>query len=132
VRGLGAFQMAQMKHRDARIYALCQHLRSAIDILEQIATVPYQAPEKETPPPPAPPAAPVVIELPPEKLAYTIKEAKATLGIGMTTLYQLIADGSLTAVKSGSRTLILADTLRAWLASLPPVKRAGRSKSGTN
>jgi hypothetical protein len=33
-----------MKQRDARIFALCQHLRSAIDILEQIASQPYQPP----------------------------------------------------------------------------------------
>lgn len=35
MRGLGAFQMAQMKHRDARVAQLCQHLHQAIDLLEQ-------------------------------------------------------------------------------------------------
>lgn len=34
MRGLNAFQMAQMKHRDARVFMLCQHLRAAIDVLE--------------------------------------------------------------------------------------------------
>ena len=49
MRGLGAFQMAQMKHRDARVFMLCQHLRAAIDVLEQIASEPFQPPPKAKP-----------------------------------------------------------------------------------
>ena len=45
MRGLGAFQAAQMKARDARILALCQHLRAAIDLFEQIAGEPFKTPE---------------------------------------------------------------------------------------
>jgi hypothetical protein len=48
MKGLGKFQMEQMKHRDARVFMLCQHLRSAIDILEQIASDPYQPPVQPT------------------------------------------------------------------------------------
>jgi hypothetical protein len=58
MRGLGAFQMAQMKHRDARVFALCQHLRSAIDTLEQIAAESYRPPEKPAPAPVSRPVAP--------------------------------------------------------------------------
>lgn len=124
MRGMGAFQMAQMKHRDARVFALCQHLRLAIDILEQIAADPYRPPEKPAPLPVSQPVSAPPRELPPEKLAFTLKEASAALGIGKTTLYAAMADGRLAAVKLGNRTLIPADALHAWLASLPPA-RAG-------
>lgn len=119
MRGLGAFQMAQMKHRDARVFALCQHLRSAIDILEQIAAEPYRPPEKPAPAPVSQPVAPPPRELPPEKLTFTMKEASAALGVGRTTLYAAIADGRLGAVKLGARTLIQREALCAWLTSLP-------------
>jgi excisionase family DNA binding protein len=123
MRGLGAFQLAQMKHRDRRVIELCQHLRSAIDIFEEIASRP--APHAETKPEPPPPIAPApVIQLPPEKLAYTLKEASLALGIGKTTLYKAIAEGHLSAIKLGNRTLIPADVLRAWIAAMPP--RQGR------
>lgn len=118
MRGLNAFQMAHMKHRDARVFALCQHLRAAIDVLEQIASEPFQPPTKTVPDAPSIPPPPSR-EIPPEKLVYTTKEAAAALGIGRTTLWKAISDGRLTALKLGSRTLIPADALRNWLASLP-------------
>lgn len=118
MRGLGAFQMAQMKHRDARVAQLCQHLHQAIDLLEQIATVPFREPEK-----PAPPVPPVVMAPAPERLTYTIKEARAALGVGMTTLYKEIAEGRLATIKFGNRTLIPGEALRAWIAALPPARR---------
>ena len=122
MRGLNAFQMAQMKHRDARVFALCQHLRAAIDVLEQIASEPFQPPRKTAPDAPSlTPAPPPGI--PPEKLAYTVKEAAAVLGIGRTTLWQAISDGRLVALKVGSRTLIPADTLRQWFASMPRARQ---------
>ncbi|MBN8605762.1 MAG: hypothetical protein J0L81_02485 [Caulobacterales bacterium] len=64
MRGLGAFQMAQMKHKDARVLEFYRHVRSAIDVLELIALDPYQPPEKPSPEPvatPAPPPPPPVI-----------------------------------------------------------------------
>jgi excisionase family DNA binding protein len=122
VRGMGAFQMAQMKHRDARAFALCQHLGLAIDILEQIAADPYRPPERPAPEPLPPPVVTPPRELPPAKLAFTLKEASAALGIGKTTLYQAMAGGRLVAVKLGNRTLIPADALHAWVASLPPAR----------
>jgi excisionase family DNA binding protein len=122
MRGMGAFQMAQMKHRDARIFAMCQHLRSAIDIWEQIASEPFKEPEKPIVEP-----APVIRapppELPQEKLTYTIKEAAAALGVGKSTLYKALSEGALTAVKLGNRTLIPAEALRAWMNSWPRRQR---------
>jgi len=119
---MGAFQMAQMKHRDARVFAFCQQLRLAIDIFEQIAAEPYRPPEKSAPEPVSQAVAAPPRELPPEKLAFTMKEASAALGIGRTTLYAAIADGRLAAVKLGNRTLIPADALQGWLASLPAAR----------
>jgi excisionase family DNA binding protein len=112
--------MAQMKHRDARIFALAQHLKSAIEIWEQIASEPYTPPAKETEPArrtPAPPPEPIV--LPPEKLTYTLKQAATALGVGKTTLYKAISEGSLHAVKLGNRTLLPAEALRNWINALP-------------
>jgi len=40
-------------------------------------------------------------------------------GLGRTKLYQLIAQGKITALKCGSRTLILTDSLETYIASLP-------------
>lgn len=121
MRGLGAFQKAQMKNRDARIFELCAHLRSAIDVLEQIASHPYrtivnEASERVPPPGPNPQ------ELPPEKLAYSIKEAAAVVGVGRTTLWKAITEERLLAVKLGTRTLIPSDALRAWISSLPTTR----------
>lgn len=118
MRGLNAFQMAQMKHRDARVFMLCQHLRAAIDVLEQIASEPFQPPRKATPEVPVTSPAPPPT-MPPEKLAYTMKEAAAALGIGRTTLWRAVSEGQLAALKLGSRTLIPADALRQWVGSMP-------------
>ncbi len=122
MRGMGAIQLAQMKHRYARVFALCQHLRLAIDIFEQIAAEPYRPPEKPAPEPLSQPLAAPPRELPPKKLTFTMKEASTALGVGKTTLYAAIADGRLAAVKLGNRTLIPADALHGWLASLPAAR----------
>jgi excisionase family DNA binding protein len=58
-------------------------------------------------------------EPPPEKLAYTIKELATGLGIGKTTIYAALKDGTLTAVKLGNRTLIMAEVVREWVRSMP-------------
>lgn len=122
MKGLGKFQMEQMKHRDARVFMLCQHLRSAIDILEQTATDPHQPPVKSAREEVAiVPSAPTI--LPPEKLAYTIKEASAALGVCRTTIYKALANGGLHDKKLGSRALIPADALQRWMTSLSPVRR---------
>jgi excisionase family DNA binding protein len=124
MRGLGDFQRAQMKHRDQRVFLLCQHLRAAIDVFEEIASAPYreERPAKVAPPPPRAPLPPR--ELPAEKLAYTIKEAALALGLGKTTLYAAMKAGAFKVVKLGNRTLIPSDGLRAWFESLPTRERA--------
>ena len=121
MRGFGRFQKAQMKNRDARIFELCGHLRSAIDVLEQIASDPYRTIVKEASEK-VPPLAPHPQEFPPEKLAYSIKEAAAAVGVGRTTLWKAITEERLLAVKLGTRTLIPSDALRAWIGSLPATR----------
>lgn len=54
------------------------------------------------------------------QLGYTIAEAVKATGIGRTTIYADLKAGRLAARKRGKRTIILADDLRAYLASLPP------------
>lgn len=119
MRGLGAFQAARMKARDARILALCQHLRAAIDLFEQIAGEPFKTPETLMPEPQSVPPPPERVALPVEKLTYNLKEAATALGIGKTTLYKAIAERRLRAIKLGSRTLIPSEDLRAWIAAHP-------------
>jgi excisionase family DNA binding protein len=55
-------------------------------------------------------------------LAYSIAEACARSGIGRTAIYDMINAGHLAARKRGRRTLILADDLRRFLETLPPIK----------
>lgn len=59
-------------------------------------------------------------------LAYTIADVQRVARIGRSKIYELIGAGQLRAMKCGSRTLICAESLRAYLGSLPrlPVKAA--------
>ena len=54
-----------------------------------------------------------------EVLAHTIPSAEKVSGLGRTSLYELIGAGKLDARKAGGRTLITAESLRAYIASLP-------------
>lgn len=49
-------------------------------------------------------------ELP--KMAYSLQEASAACSLSRSTLYRMIADGVLCAVKVGGRTLIPASALQ--------------------
>jgi hypothetical protein len=48
----------------------------------------------------------------PLKLAYTVPEALAAIGIGRTNLYKLAGEGKLDLRKVGGRTLVTAESLR--------------------
>jgi hypothetical protein len=54
-----------------------------------------------------------------EPLALPIPDAQRVSGLSRSEIYRRLAAGDLCAVKSGSRTLVLMDSLRAHLASLP-------------
>lgn len=47
-----------------------------------------------------------------ERLAYSVNETARALSIGRTSIYAMIGDGRLEAVKLGRRTLIKADSVR--------------------
>lgn len=53
----------------------------------------------------------------PAPLAYRIPEACTRIGVGRTTLYELIRAGELRTVKFGARTLVLDEDLRAVIAA---------------
>jgi len=121
MRGLGDFQRAQMRDTDPRIHELFVHLRQALDVFEQIMLRPHRptaesrqeaANEKS-----APATPPIPADEP--KLAYSVKEVRKLVGVGVATLYKVIGQGDLRTVKLGGRTLILATDLREWLGKLP-------------
>ena len=51
-----------------------------------------------------------------QKLAYSIREACQASSLGRTTIYALIGQGRLHAVRVGGRTVIPAESLRNLLA----------------
>jgi hypothetical protein len=55
-----------------------------------------------------------------EVLAAPIPDACRVSGLSRSEIYRRLATGDIRAVKSGARTLILMDSLRAYLTSLPP------------
>ena len=59
--------------------------------------------------------------MPTDKLAYSISEVGQLSGLGRSSIYKAIAEGSLVARKSGRRTVILAADLAEWLRSMSPV-----------
>jgi excisionase family DNA binding protein len=59
-----------------------------------------------------------------EKLSYSIDEVATVTGICKSKLYIEINCGRLQMVKCGRRSIITAEALKAWLASLPNVNNA--------
>ena len=51
----------------------------------------------------------------PEPLSYTIDGAMRATGLGRSKIYRLIEEGRLAKCKIGTRTLILAASLRALI-----------------
>ena len=60
-----------------------------------------------------------------EPLAVNLTEAERITGLGHRTLYRELAAGRLRAVKRGRTTLILMDSIRTYMASLPAAKFRG-------
>jgi hypothetical protein len=54
-----------------------------------------------------------------EAIAAGIPDACRISGLSRSEIYRRLAAGDIRAIKSGSRTLILIDSLRSHLASLP-------------
>lgn len=65
-----------------------------------------------------------------QPLAVTIPGAVSMTGLGRSRIYELIGTGTLEARKAGRRTLVMTDSLRAYLSTLPPASvRAPRQKA---
>jgi excisionase family DNA binding protein len=60
-----------------------------------------------------------------ERLAFTLTDAASAIGVGKSTLHELIATGKLPVRKLGRRSLVLREDLEAYLQALP-TRRAGR------
>lgn len=54
------------------------------------------------------------------RLLHPIPEAAALLGIGRSTVYELIATGEIAVVRIGRRTLIAQVELERYVAHLAP------------
>ena len=52
-----------------------------------------------------------------EKLLARPDEAAATLGVGRTRIYQLLATGALPSVRVGRSVRVPMDALRDWIAT---------------
>ena len=59
------------------------------------------------------------------ELAITIVEAARRSGLSRSSIYQAIGRGELRLKKSGRRSLILTDDLKAWIDALPDAKPKG-------
>lgn len=59
-----------------------------------------------------------------DPLAVTPKDACRILGVGRTTLYEEMKANRVKAVKAGRRTLVLVESLREWLGTLPDARAA--------
>jgi excisionase family DNA binding protein len=119
MRGLGQYQIGQMKDVDRRIGQLFHHLREVVDILEHMMLRPHSSPRQDQPIEPKPGNSPPAPPLQEPKRAYTIKELCKLVGVGRGMLYQAIRDKKLRAVKCGHRTLVMAKDLEAWMQSWP-------------
>lgn len=53
-----------------------------------------------------------------QKRAYSVTEFCRTFNVSRTKTFRLLADGTLTRLKLGSKTLIRVDEAEAWFASL--------------
>jgi excisionase family DNA binding protein len=53
------------------------------------------------------------------KLAYSMAEAGQAIGRSRSTIYDLVHQGKVRAVRSGGRTLIPRASLEAYVESLP-------------
>lgn len=71
------------------------------------------------------PAAPAL-----EPIAVPIPQACLISGLSRSGLYRELAAGKVRAVKSGSRTLVLVDSLRKHVSGLPEAKFRGTRHGG--
>ncbi|HEY8163457.1 MAG TPA: helix-turn-helix domain-containing protein [Methylocystis sp.] len=56
-----------------------------------------------------------------DQFAYSIEETARITSLGRTAVYEEIKARPLKARKAGRRTVVIADDIRQWLASLPQI-----------
>jgi excisionase family DNA binding protein len=54
-----------------------------------------------------------------DRLAFSLADAASTIGVGKSTLHELIATGKLPVRKLGRRSLVLREDLKKYLQGLP-------------
>lgn len=65
-----------------------------------------------------------------ELIAMPLTKAIAISGLSRATIYRLAGNGALRLLKSGRTTLVCAESLRAYMASLPAAEiRAPKRKA---
>ncbi len=57
-----------------------------------------------------------------DRMAFAVREFCARNGICRQTFYDEIRRGRLHAIKLGKKTIVTAESERAWLESLPPLR----------
>ena len=60
-----------------------------------------------------------------EPIAVTLPDAIRISGLSRSEIYRRLAAGDIDAIKSGTRTLILVDSIKRYLASLPTAQYRG-------
>jgi hypothetical protein len=63
-------------------------------------------------------------------IAYTIRSAVAASGFSRSRIYELIARGDVEARKDGRKTLIMAASLAAYIATLPTFRDRKADRKG--
>jgi len=63
-----------------------------------------------------------------EPLLLSIPQTSQAVGRCVATVYELIGSGQLDAKKSDGRTLVTMESIRRYVANLPPAKIAPREK----
>lgn len=64
-----------------------------------------------------------------ERVFVTIDEVAGALGVGRSTVYKLMGDGELVPAKIGRRSLITAESVRAYAAK---ISKADMAAGGDN
>ena len=119
MRGVRRIPTRADDHVDPRAQELFDHLRAAIDVLEQMVLQPYSRPASARPESNDEKPVHIPVNIEREKLAYTVKEVRNLVGLSHSKLYRAMQNKELRAVKCGHRTLIMAKDLQTWIGGWP-------------
>lgn len=62
-----------------------------------------------------------------EKVGYSVEETAHALGVGRTTVYELLSNGELESIKVGRRRIIPADAVRNYFKHQLAVQKTDHS-----